>query len=374
MKCPKCGYNSFEYLNTCRKCGIDLAGFKNTLGLRPVILPPAVSAQHATEIIPAGETPAPVEAAETASAETFHWETPVDTEAAIPQLPEISPFALDLDEAPTPPAAPVEPFAFIDQPSTDSLSVPTESTESPASVTLSDFSFDEQEPTEPEQPAVTTEIPASSIDSSFGEFVFGEEPVASAVETAPASPPISDESPFGEFAFGEEPAVPAAEAAPAPPPVSDESPFGEFAFGEEPAVPATETASPAPPVIDESSFGEFAFGEEPVAQSVDPAPPAAAEMNPFGEFAFDEEPALATAQTAAPDFNLETFGDLTEEQLQHDAGIAPEEFELESFQISAGATPATEGQEKKTAPGGTQFTKDEFDALFGELAALEKKN
>lgn len=33
MKCPKCGYASFEYLDTCRKCGRDLTQFKTDMGL-----------------------------------------------------------------------------------------------------------------------------------------------------------------------------------------------------------------------------------------------------------------------------------------------------------------------------------------------------
>ncbi|MBI3600564.1 MAG: hypothetical protein HY097_07975 [Nitrospinae bacterium] len=33
MKCPKCGYVSFEYLDTCRKCGRDLSQFKSAMGV-----------------------------------------------------------------------------------------------------------------------------------------------------------------------------------------------------------------------------------------------------------------------------------------------------------------------------------------------------
>src|SRR3989338_3649643 len=33
MKCPKCGYVSFEYLDTCRKCGRDLTQFKSDMGI-----------------------------------------------------------------------------------------------------------------------------------------------------------------------------------------------------------------------------------------------------------------------------------------------------------------------------------------------------
>ncbi len=39
MKCPKCGYNSFEFLDSCKKCGNDLVAFKVSLGILPVILP-----------------------------------------------------------------------------------------------------------------------------------------------------------------------------------------------------------------------------------------------------------------------------------------------------------------------------------------------
>lgn len=39
MKCPKCGYNSFEYNDTCVKCSNDLKAFKATYNIEPVVLP-----------------------------------------------------------------------------------------------------------------------------------------------------------------------------------------------------------------------------------------------------------------------------------------------------------------------------------------------
>ena len=33
MKCPKCNYVSHDYLDVCRKCGRDLAAFKQEIGL-----------------------------------------------------------------------------------------------------------------------------------------------------------------------------------------------------------------------------------------------------------------------------------------------------------------------------------------------------
>ena len=40
MKCPKCHYVSHDYLDACRKCGIDLVMFKQDMGL--VVLQPGV--------------------------------------------------------------------------------------------------------------------------------------------------------------------------------------------------------------------------------------------------------------------------------------------------------------------------------------------
>ncbi|MFV1951942.1 MAG: hypothetical protein ACC630_08330 [Nitrospinota bacterium] len=37
MKCPKCGYVSFEYLDECRKCGRDLVKFKEDAGIYMVM-------------------------------------------------------------------------------------------------------------------------------------------------------------------------------------------------------------------------------------------------------------------------------------------------------------------------------------------------
>jgi len=39
MKCPKCGYNSFEIHDTCKKCANDLASYKDIHGLKSIVLP-----------------------------------------------------------------------------------------------------------------------------------------------------------------------------------------------------------------------------------------------------------------------------------------------------------------------------------------------
>ncbi|MDA3904269.1 MAG: RDD family protein [Desulfuromusa sp.] len=43
MKCPKCGYNSFDYLDSCKKCGKDLVEFKQNYGIKSVLFPGQMS-------------------------------------------------------------------------------------------------------------------------------------------------------------------------------------------------------------------------------------------------------------------------------------------------------------------------------------------
>jgi len=39
MKCPKCGYNSFEIHDTCKKCAHDLTSYKDIHGIKSIVLP-----------------------------------------------------------------------------------------------------------------------------------------------------------------------------------------------------------------------------------------------------------------------------------------------------------------------------------------------
>jgi len=43
MRCPKCGYNSFDYLDSCKKCGKDLAEFKQRYGIQSILFPGKMS-------------------------------------------------------------------------------------------------------------------------------------------------------------------------------------------------------------------------------------------------------------------------------------------------------------------------------------------
>lgn len=50
MKCPKCGYNSFEHYDNCKKCSNDLTGYKLTYSISSIVLPLEVKANMAAEL------------------------------------------------------------------------------------------------------------------------------------------------------------------------------------------------------------------------------------------------------------------------------------------------------------------------------------
>lgn len=49
MKCPKCGYNSFEYYDSCSKCSSDLTGYKQTYSITSMVFPQEVKERLAAE-------------------------------------------------------------------------------------------------------------------------------------------------------------------------------------------------------------------------------------------------------------------------------------------------------------------------------------
>jgi len=49
MKCPKCGFNSFEYYDSCKKCSADLKGYKQTYSISSLVLPQEARAALAEE-------------------------------------------------------------------------------------------------------------------------------------------------------------------------------------------------------------------------------------------------------------------------------------------------------------------------------------
>lgn len=76
MKCPKCGYNSFEYHDSCKKCANDLQGYKDTFGIKPIVLPAEVRAVMAASLM-TEETNSSVQEEEAAT-DMFSFDLPED--------------------------------------------------------------------------------------------------------------------------------------------------------------------------------------------------------------------------------------------------------------------------------------------------------
>ncbi|NTV51038.1 MAG: hypothetical protein HGB32_11165 [Geobacteraceae bacterium] len=49
MKCPKCGFNSFEFYDSCKKCSGDLTGYKQTHSITSIVLPQEAKEKLAAE-------------------------------------------------------------------------------------------------------------------------------------------------------------------------------------------------------------------------------------------------------------------------------------------------------------------------------------
>ena len=51
MKCPKCGYHSFDHLDSCKKCGQGLAEHKEKFNLRGFFSPGQTAAPEPTPVV-----------------------------------------------------------------------------------------------------------------------------------------------------------------------------------------------------------------------------------------------------------------------------------------------------------------------------------
>lgn len=167
MKCPKCGYTSFESYDSCRKCAADLLGFKEANRITPLVLPASErAALAATMLAEHGQSDAeadnddmfsfdlptnqPEESAASADPFSFNNSSPTaapfsfDTPAVAPASPAgDDPFASLLESSPAPqqPAAPSTPGLELNSFSWDDTPSPGQSAgnESPRTAPDDDF-------------------------------------------------------------------------------------------------------------------------------------------------------------------------------------------------------------------------------------------
>lgn len=109
MKCPKCGYNSFEFHDACKKCANDLTSYKDTYGLKPIVLPLEARMSMAEKLM--AETALSDQKPDTSdtSADMFSFDVPEDKTA---QAVVDDPF--NFDDEPIPAAKSGGEFSFDD--------------------------------------------------------------------------------------------------------------------------------------------------------------------------------------------------------------------------------------------------------------------
>ena len=284
MKCPKCGFNSFEYHDVCKKCSSDLAGYKLTHGILPVVLPREAREAMASSqrIAETDETEQAAQAPET-HADMFTFD-----------LPE--------DEAPaqdTPPSSDHDPFNFNDEPA------------APAQA-FAGFTFDGEETSETDAPA-----PGTPPTANADPFAFDDEldvtklpsldDLTFPVDRQSAQTKAEDDA-FADLLESTSRDDTADGTAITPPPAASPGAPGEFdlenfawndtsATEQPPSSSATETATEPPA---EFELENFAWDATPAAteQPVPSSAPEAASGNP-GEFDLDgfsweEAPASGT--------------------------------------------------------------------------------
>ena len=184
MRCPKCGYNSFDHLDSCKKCGKDLAEHKARFNIQSILLsemPAEAMASVAEEAVAAAVAPE-VTIDDFAGGETsdtdiddfgfdFMGDSEDDENLAFDELFEEVPADDEVEEALEAPdmgaAAPAAEPAPLDQ---ELASYEEKATTDPAA----EFSFDASEE---DADAFEEPVDVSAESSDFG-FDSDDDPAA----------------------------------------------------------------------------------------------------------------------------------------------------------------------------------------------------
>lgn len=170
MKCPKCGYTSFESNDSCGKCGNDLTDFREAHGLTPIVLPEKLRTVMAAEL--AEEDDEEGATSQESSNDMFSFELPKHEEATA-QAATNDPFDFSSSPQPAqPPVASDDPFAAL-----------LESNQSPA--------------------ASAQPKPKPAAGGEFNSFSWDDTPVPSAPGAGPQSPKPNNPSDDFSSLFGD---------------------------------------------------------------------------------------------------------------------------------------------------------------------------
>jgi hypothetical protein len=110
MKCPKCGYNSFEFHDACKKCANDLTAYKDIHGLKSIVLPQETRTVMAEKLMSEQAQNAPAAVVD-APADMFSFDIP-DAEASADSGSFLKGDPFNFDDAPPAPSAGGGDFSF----------------------------------------------------------------------------------------------------------------------------------------------------------------------------------------------------------------------------------------------------------------------
>lgn len=175
MKCPKCGYNSFEFLNACKKCGAELGSFKKTHRISTVLRPAAAAPTESP--VPAPPLVAPPAAVQQENLhESFDLGFPASPQESVKDEEAFS------------------GFSFSDDPA-----LPAEDT-SPKTADLMEDDFSFGEPEEVVSQASSWDIQFDAAESGLDAYERILEPESIAGENKQFGEiALNDENDFGTF-------------------------------------------------------------------------------------------------------------------------------------------------------------------------------
>lgn len=167
MKCPKCGYNSFEFLDACKKCGNEFSSFKKAHRISPVLFqsgaaPDTPPPDRLTVVAAA----APVEPPPPEMEKDFSWDVPGTAPSPQPTESPSNGFSLDFVDLTPAETKDLEFGGFsFDEPEPDPA---------PAEMPVEAFSFDE--PAEQEPAAFSWDTPDDEAGLEMEKYQLMLEP------------------------------------------------------------------------------------------------------------------------------------------------------------------------------------------------------
>lgn len=183
MKCPKCGYNSFEHYDSCSKCSSDLTGYKQTYSITSMVFPQAVKEQMAAESCSTESSADEISETAESHDDIFSFDLPEDSGATSSSRTD-------------------DPFNF-DEPSADAESVSSGKSEDDIFADLLESTSQTDDSPFGAPPVAASPAPAQAPDASSGPGEFDLENFSwddtPAVSSSEGAPPADDfDSLFGD--------------------------------------------------------------------------------------------------------------------------------------------------------------------------------